>query len=97
MAKKTIQRFLPDPNKIRHHKSLRIFGRLLHDANLWHLNRRSARGAFAVAVKLSPIPNGEVENCKAPDAEFYERSSASFSWLGLLLLPLVGLRRVFRF
>ena len=34
--------------------------------------------SVAVAVKLSPIPNGEVENCKAPDAEFYERSSASF-------------------
>ena len=45
--------------------------------------------SVAVAVKLSPIPNGEVENCKAPDAEFYERSSASFSWFGLLLLPLV--------
>ena len=53
--------------------------------------------SVAVAVKLSPIPNGEVENCKAPDTEFYERSSASFSWFGLLLLPLVGLRRVFRF
>ncbi|MDN3483988.1 DUF3466 family protein [Pseudoalteromonas sp. APC 3224] len=53
--------------------------------------------SVAVAVKLSPIANGEVENCKAPDAEFYERSSASFSWFGLLLLPLVGLRRVFRF
>lgn len=53
--------------------------------------------SVAVAVKLSPIPNGEVENCKAPDAEFYERSSASFSWFGLLLLPLVGLKRVFRF
>jgi len=53
--------------------------------------------SVAVAVKLSPIPNGEVENCKAPDAEFYERSSASFSWFGLLLLPLVGLRRVYRF
>ena len=53
--------------------------------------------SVAVAVKLSPIANGEVENCKAPDTEFYERSSASFSWFGLLLLPLVGLRRVFRF
>ena len=56
MAKKTIQRFLPDPNKIRHHKSLRIFGRLLQDANLWHLNRRSARGAFAVGLFFAFIP-----------------------------------------
>ncbi|WP_213608240.1 DUF3466 family protein [Pseudoalteromonas sp.] len=53
--------------------------------------------SVAVAVKLTPITDGEVENCKAPDAEFYERNSASFSWFGLLLLPLVGLRRVFSF
>ena len=56
MPKKTIQRFLPDPNKIRHHKTLRIFGRLLQDANLWHLNRRSARGAFAVGLFFAFIP-----------------------------------------
>jgi uncharacterized protein (DUF2062 family) len=56
MAKKTIQRFLPNPNKIRHHKSLRIFGHLLQDANLWHLNRRSARGAFAVGLFFAFIP-----------------------------------------
>ena len=56
MAKKTIQRFLPDPNKIRHHKSLKIFGKLLQDANLWHLNRRSARGAFAVGLFFAFIP-----------------------------------------
>lgn len=56
MAKKTIQRFLPNPNKIRHHKSLKIFGRLLQDANLWHLNRRSARGAFAVGLFFAFIP-----------------------------------------
>ena len=56
MAKKTIQRFLPNPNKIRHHKSLKIFGKLLQDANLWHLNRRSARGAFAVGLFFAFIP-----------------------------------------
>ena len=56
MAKKTIQRFLPDPNTIRHHKMLKIFGRLLQDANLWHLNRRSARGAFAVGLFFAFIP-----------------------------------------
>ncbi|WP_462158348.1 DUF2062 domain-containing protein [Pseudoalteromonas sp. GB56] len=56
MAKKTIQRFLPDHNKIKQIKSLRIFGRLLHDANLWHLNRRSARGAFSVGLFFAFIP-----------------------------------------
>ncbi|TMO65705.1 DUF2062 domain-containing protein [Pseudoalteromonas aurantia] len=56
MAKKTIQRFLPDHNKIKEQKSLKIFGRWLHDANLWHLNRRSARGAFSVGLFFAFIP-----------------------------------------
>ncbi|MBH0026904.1 DUF3466 family protein [Pseudoalteromonas sp. SWN29] len=53
--------------------------------------------SIAVAVKLTPIANGEVDDCAPPDAEVYERNSASFPWYTLLLLPLVGLRRIFRF
>ncbi|MEH6815108.1 MAG: DUF3466 family protein [Pseudoalteromonas distincta] len=53
--------------------------------------------SIAIAVKLTPIANGEVENCAPPEAEVYERNSASFPWYTLLLLPLVGLRRIFRF
>ncbi|CAM2772549.1 DUF3466 family protein [Pseudoalteromonas distincta] len=53
--------------------------------------------SIAIAVKLTPIANGEVEDCAPPEAEVYERNSASFPWYTLLLLPLVGLRRVFRF
>lgn len=56
MAKKTIQRLMPDHNKIKDQKALRIFGSLLHDANLWHLNRRSARGAFAIGLFFAFIP-----------------------------------------
>ncbi|GAA62002.1 hypothetical protein P20652_3894 [Pseudoalteromonas sp. BSi20652] len=52
--------------------------------------------SVAVAVKLTPI-DGEVENCAPAEAEVYERNSASFPWYTLLLLPLLGLRRVFRF
>ena len=53
--------------------------------------------SIAIAVKLTPIANGEVESCAPVEAEVYERNSASFPWYTLLLLPLVGLRRVFRF
>ncbi|WMN59905.1 DUF2062 domain-containing protein [Pseudoalteromonas xiamenensis] len=56
MAKKTIQRLMPDHSKIKEQKALKIFGSLLHDANLWHLNRRSARGAFAVGLFFAFIP-----------------------------------------
>jgi hypothetical protein len=53
--------------------------------------------SVAVAVKLTPLVNGTVESCAPPEAEVYERNSASFPWYTLLLLPLVGVRRLFRF
>jgi uncharacterized protein (DUF2062 family) len=56
MAKKVIKRLLPDVHKIRSHKHLQFFGRLLHDANLWHLNRRSVSGAVAVGLFMALVP-----------------------------------------
>ena len=56
MAKKLIRRFLPDAHKIRDHKHLRVFGTLLHDPNIWHLNRHSVAGAFAVGLFMAFVP-----------------------------------------
>jgi uncharacterized protein (DUF2062 family) len=56
MPKKFIKRIMPDHNKIRNHKHLRIFGSLLHDPNLWHLNRRSVAGAFGVGLFMAFVP-----------------------------------------
>lgn len=49
---------MPDPHKIKNNKSLSIFGDLLHEPNLWHLNRRSIAGAFAVGLFFAwwPVP-----------------------------------------
>ncbi|MGE6166604.1 DUF2062 domain-containing protein [Aeromonas rivipollensis] len=56
MPKRLIKRWLPDQDKLKQHKHLRLFGKLLLDANLWHLNRRSAAGAFAVGLFMAWIP-----------------------------------------
>jgi uncharacterized protein (DUF2062 family) len=56
VPKEFIKRYLPDPHKIRNHKHLRFFGQLLHDPNLWHLNRRSVPGAFSVGLFSAFVP-----------------------------------------
>ncbi|WP_198263844.1 DUF2062 domain-containing protein [sulfur-oxidizing endosymbiont of Gigantopelta aegis] len=56
MPKRIIKKYMPDHNTIKDHKHLKIFGQLLHDGNLWHFNRRSVSGAFAVGLFCAFIP-----------------------------------------
>ncbi|MGL4612414.1 MAG: DUF2062 domain-containing protein [Shewanella sp.] len=56
MPKKLIKKFMPKPETLREHKHLRIFGSLLHNPNLWALNRKSAPGAFAVGLFVAWLP-----------------------------------------
>jgi uncharacterized protein (DUF2062 family) len=56
MPKRLIKRLLPKHEVVRNHKHLRVFGELLHDANLWHLNRHSASGAFGVGLFMAFVP-----------------------------------------
>src|SRR5690554_5249096 len=56
MPRKFIRRIMPKHEAVKNSKSLKIFGSLLHDANLWHLNRRSASGSFAVGLFCAFIP-----------------------------------------
>ena len=56
MPKKTIKRMMPDHQTIKENKYLKIFGNLLHNANLWHLNRHSVAKAFAVGLFFAFIP-----------------------------------------
>ena len=56
MPRRFIKKISPDPAKLKEHKHLKIFGELLHNPNLWHLNRRSISGAFAVGIFCAFIP-----------------------------------------
>lgn len=58
MPRKLLKKIMPDPKKITENRFLKIFGKLLHDPGLWHLNRYSASGAFAVGFFMCfmPIP-----------------------------------------
>ncbi|MCK4865210.1 MAG: DUF2062 domain-containing protein [Gammaproteobacteria bacterium] len=57
MPKKFIKRYMPDHEKIRKNKQLnKVFGTLLHDPNLLHLNRRSVSMAFFVGLFVAFVP-----------------------------------------
>ena len=56
MHRNLLRRYLPHHDSIRGHSHLRWLGSLLHDPNLWHLNRRSVSGAFAVGLFCAFIP-----------------------------------------
>ena len=56
MTKKLVQRFMPSHDKVLNNKHLQVFGRLLHDPNLFHINRRSVAGAFAVGLFFMWMP-----------------------------------------
>jgi uncharacterized protein (DUF2062 family) len=55
--KKFFRRYMPEHRAIREHKHLnRVFGKLLHDPNLLHLNRRSVSMAFLIGLFWAFMP-----------------------------------------
>jgi uncharacterized protein (DUF2062 family) len=58
MPKKMFSKYLPDVKEIKENKYLKIFGSLLHSAELWHFNRKSIAKAFAIGLfcAWAPIP-----------------------------------------
>ena len=56
MPKRFIKKITPNHDTIRNHRHMQIFGTLLHDPNLFHLNRRSVSGAFAAGLFWAMIP-----------------------------------------
>ncbi|NEV63114.1 DUF2062 domain-containing protein [Thiorhodococcus minor] len=54
--KKWLRRVMPPPKAIHGNRCLGVFGKLLQDPNLWHLNRHSVAGAFAVGLFVMYLP-----------------------------------------
>ncbi|MBS8241635.1 DUF2062 domain-containing protein [Marinobacter lipolyticus] len=56
MPKKFMKRYLPRPERVRSMESLQFLGDILHEPNLWHINRHSVSRAFLVGIFLCFIP-----------------------------------------
>jgi len=54
--KKFFKRSLPHVSHVKSHPKLQFFGELLHEPNLWHLNRRSLTGGMAVGLFIAFVP-----------------------------------------
>ena len=56
MPRKFFKRFMPSHTEVKEHRYLQIFGKALHEPDLWHINRRSMAGAFAVGLFFAWVP-----------------------------------------
>ncbi len=56
MPRRLFKRYMPHPDRIKASKSLRFLGTLIHDPNLWHLNRHSVARAMAIGLFWAMIP-----------------------------------------
>ncbi|MHA6493746.1 DUF2062 domain-containing protein [Pseudomonas borbori] len=56
MPRRLFKRYMPSPERIKDTKSLRFLGALIHDPNLWHLNRHSVSRAMAIGLFWAMIP-----------------------------------------
>ncbi|MEC7137837.1 MAG: DUF2062 domain-containing protein [Pseudomonadota bacterium] len=56
MPRKTLLKYLPNPDAIRRNSSLRPIAHLLERTELWHINRRSVSTAIFIGLFCAFIP-----------------------------------------
>lgn len=57
MPRRFLKKYLPSPDRIKHHDTLRrVLGELVHDPNLWHINRRSMSLGIGIGLFCAFLP-----------------------------------------
>lgn len=56
MLKRPLHTYLPDAERIKQHKQLRLLQRFMSDPNLWHFNRKSVSLACAIGLFCAFLP-----------------------------------------
>jgi uncharacterized protein (DUF2062 family) len=56
MARRFISRYLPNPQKLREHPSLRPLGKWLQNPEIWQMNRRAVSSACFIGFFCAFIP-----------------------------------------
>lgn len=56
MPKKFMKRYLPTPDRVRAIRSLHFLGDILHEPNLWHINRHCVSRAFFIGIFWCFLP-----------------------------------------
>ncbi len=56
MPRKTLKRWIPDPQEFKKRPGLQFLGKLLEDPNLFHLNRNSVSKAFSIGLFVAFLP-----------------------------------------
>jgi uncharacterized protein len=56
MPRKYIKPYLPSADQVKNNKYLKIFGKLLHEPNLWHLNKKTVAGGITVGLFCAWVP-----------------------------------------
>jgi len=65
-VKQWLKRITPSQAQVREHRQLRVFGKRLQHPALWHFNRRSVTGAFAIGMFVmyrrhrGPLPSASI-------------------------------------
>jgi uncharacterized protein (DUF2062 family) len=56
MLRKFLRKYIPDADAMRSWRLVTVFGGWLQHPNLWHFNRRSVPGAFAIGLFAGLLP-----------------------------------------